>query len=393
MLRTMVYCAATMASLFAMPPSARPIPSRASIDAHVAAAMQATGARSLALAVIDHGRVQFVAPYGVRTQAGAPLEATSVMYGASLTKAVFAYMVLRLVDEGRLTLDTPIDRYLPGGLQAFVNSDSIRRYGNFTEVAHDPRWHRITPRILLNHASGLANISSLEPEGVLRLHFDPGSRYAYSGMGLLLLQLVLEKGLGLDIAAEAQRLVFAPLGMPDTSFTWRDDFAGREATGWSLAGEAPGHAHQSRARAAGSMDTTITDMARFAAALVTGEGLSPSSRRELTRPQLAITTAGQFPTFQPELPVAQRHRGLAVGTVFITFRGKQGAGFMKGGHNDLTGNTMICLHRGKRCVVILGADVRAEATFPELTRFILGDTGFPWDWEYAGMTFWQPSVR
>lgn len=392
-MRSLIGSIALLTNLAAGAVVARPIPDRARIDAHVEAAMQSTGARALALAVIDRGRVQFVATYGVRTAADAPLQSNSVLYGASLTKAVFAYLVLRLVDEGRLNLDAPIDHYLPGELGAFTDADSIRRYGNFTEVARDPRWHRITPRILLNHASGLANISSMEPDGVLRLHFDPGSRYAYSGMGLLLLQLVLERGLGLNIAAEAERLVFRPLGMSDTSFTWRDDFSGREATGWSMAGESPGHAHQSRARAAGSMDTTITDMARFAAALVTGERLSKQSRRELTRPQMAITSASQFPTLQPEAPLQERHRGLAVGTVLITFRGPQGAGFMKGGHNDFTGNTMICLRRSQRCVVILGPDVRAEAAFPELSRFILGNTGFPWNWEYGDMRFWEPPAE
>lgn len=370
--------------------AAPPLPPTAGIDAQVAAAMIATGARSLAVAVIDRGKVVYVAPYGVRTPQGAPLATTSIMYGASLTKAVFAYLVLQLVDAGKLDLDTPIERYLPGGLGAYTDEDSVRRYGNFTEVARDPRWHRLTPRVLLNHASGLVNVASLEPGDVLRIHFEPGSRYAYSGMGLLLLQLVIEKGLHLDVAAEAQRRVFDPLEMPDTSFTWRDDFSGREASGWTTTGEAPGHAHQSRVRAAGSMDTTIADMARFAAALVTGTGLSARSRRELTRPQLAITSATEFPTLQPELSIGQRYKGLAVGTAVLTYQGPQGPVFEKGGHNDLTGNAMICVSRSQRCVVILGADVRAEAAFPALTRYILGETGFPWQWVYGDMRFWQP---
>lgn len=390
MTRNIIACWIAMLTTLATPAGAAPpLPSPAEIDAQVAAAMKATGTRSLAIAVIDRGKVVYVAPYGVRTPQGAPLLATSVMYGASLTKAVFGYLVLRLVDAGKLDLDTPIERYLHGGLQAYTDADSIRRYGNYTQVARDPRWHRLTPRILLNHASGLANVASAEPDDVLQIHFDPGSRYAYSGMGLLLLQLVLEKGLHLDVAAEAQRRVFDPLGMPDTSFTWRDGFSGREASGWTITGEAPGHAHQSRVRVAGSMDTTISDMARFAAALVNGTGLSARSRRELTRPQLAITTATEFPTLQREAPPAQRYTHLAVGTALLTYRGPQGMVFEKGGHNDLTGNTMICVTRTRRCVVILGADVRAEAVFPELTRLILGETGFPWAWLYGDMRFWQ----
>lgn len=387
------YLKAAMAATIAASPvaaSPKPLPSQAQLDAKVAEAMRATGARSLAVAIVDHGRVVSTTAYGVRTAAGAPLERDSVLYGASLTKAVFAYLVMTLVDAGKLSLDEPLESYLPNPRETFRDPDTIRRYADYTELATDPRWRTLTARTLLNHASGLVNLSSMEPDSKLRFHFEPGSRYAYSGTGLLLLQLVLEKGLGLDVAAEAQRRIFAPLGMHDTAFTWRDDFKGREATGWTLDGEAPGHAHQSKVRMAGSMDTTIVDMARFAAALVTGEGLSAKSRRELKRPQLAISTASQFPTLQPELPPVRRHRGLAVGSVLITFTGPQGPGFMKGGHNDLTGNTMICLSRSRRCAVILGPDVRAEAAFPELTRFVLGETGFPWEWEYGDMKFWHP---
>lgn len=369
---------------------ARPLPSATAIDAEVRAAMEATGTKSLALAVVDHGRVVYVKPFGVRTEGGEPLKLNSIMYAASMTKAVFAYFVLTLVDAGKIDLDTPIDHYLPQGLAAYDDPDSVRRYANFSVLAVDPRWHRLTPRILLNHSSGLANVAFQEPDERQRLHFDPGSHYAYSGMGLILLQLVLDKGLGLDVAAETQRRVFDPLGMKDTSFTWRDDFSGREATGWTIDGRAPGHSHQSRVRVAGSMDTTIIDMSRFAAALVSGTGLSAKSRKELSRPQLAITTASEFPTFQPDVPAAKRFAELAVGTGVISFNGPQGRGFQKGGHNDLTGNTMICLTRSQRCVVALGADVRAEATYPALVQFILGETGFPWKWIYNDTHFWNP---
>lgn len=392
MIRTVATIAAVAILSSPVAAQERPIPSPSAIDSRVAAAMAATGARSIAIAVIDHGRVVYVRPYGVRTPSGAPLQTSSILYGASLTKAVFAYLVMQLVDERRLDLDTPISKYLPHDLSHYTDEDTVRRYSDYSELAKDPRWKALTPRILLNHASGLANLSMMEPDGKLRLHFMPGSRYAYSGAGLVLLQMVLEKGnLGLNVRDELQRRVFDPLGMKDTSLVWRDDFSGREATGWTLEGEAPGHAHQSKVRVAGSMDTTIDDMARFAAAIVRGQSLSSKARAELVRPQLAITSAAQFPTLQDEAPLTQRYEDLAVGVGLIIFKGPQGTGFMKGGHNDLTGNTMVCLTRNQRCVVILGPDVRGEAAFPELTRFILGDTGFPWNWEYGDMKFWNPT--
>lgn len=390
MIRKTIACAALISMSVATTAMGRPrpLPSAEAIDARVAAAMNATGARSVAIAVIDRGPVQRVKAYGVRNSDGAPLADTSIMYGASLTKAVFGYFVLKLVDAGQIGLDTPIERYLPKPLSDYTDADMVRKYGDFSLVAQDPRWHKLTPRILLNHASGLVNIPPDEPDGKLRIHFEPGARYAYSGMGLLLLQLVIEQGIGLDVATELQSRVFDPLGMKDTSLTWRADFQGRAASGWSLTGEAPGHARQSRV--AGSMDTTINDMARFAAAMVSGRGLSRQSRRELSRPQLAITTESQFPTLQPEASPARRYPKLAIATAVLSFVGPQGRVFEKGGHNDLTGNTMFCVVKSQRCVVILGADVRFEAAFPALTRFILADTGFPWSWIYSDIRIWQP---
>jgi hypothetical protein len=67
----------------------------------------------------------------------------------------------------------------------------------------------------------------------------------------------------------------------------------------------------------------------------------------------------------------------------ISFIGPQGAGFQKGGHNDSTGNTWVCLEQRKSCVVILSNDVRAEQLFPGIVKIILGETGMPWSWEYG----------
>lgn len=194
---------------------------------------------------------------------------------------------------------------------------------------------------------------------------------------------MLEQGPGLDLGAEMQRRVFDRFGMVDTGMMWRADFAENLADGWMADGAVEPHDERSKPRAAGSMDTSIADFARFAAAYVRGEGLSPASRAELVRPQLAITTATQFPSFQPELPPDERRPGLAAGLGLIVFDGPQGRGFFKGGHNDSTANTWICVERGRRCVVILSNDVRAETAFPTLVAFILGDTGVPYDWEYG----------
>jgi len=131
------------------------------------------------------------------------------------------------------------------------------------------------------------------------------------------------------------------------------------------------------------MDTTIGDFARFAAAFVRGEGLSAGARADITKRQLKITTRTQFPPFQPELPADQQRADLYAGLGVVVFDGPQGHGFYKGGHNDMTANTWVCVEKSKRCVVILSNDVRAEAGFAALVRFVLGETGVPYEWEYG----------
>ena len=352
--------------------------------------MQETGAKGLALGVIDGGQVSQVSVYGYRNAAGAPLETNSIMYGASLTKMVFAYMVLQLVDEGIVDLDRSISDYLPEPLPSYTAAEVEDRYARWSDLAGDDRWKALTPRMLLNHAPGFANFGFLEPDGKLRFHFDPGSRYSYSGDGFILLQFVLERGLGLDVGKEMQTRMFQPLGMSDTSLIWREDFAGRSADGWTAEGKPVPHDDRSSVRAAGSMDTTITDMSRLAAAIARGDLISAKARKDFSRPQLPITSASQFPTLQADAPLAQRKKGLAAGLGVEVFDGPQGHGFFKGGHNEWTGNMVVCLETGQRCAVILGNDLRAEPAIPYLVEFILGQTGSPWDWKYGNAAFWKP---
>jgi len=371
-------CVGTLLAAWEAP--AHALPSPEAIDAQVAALMQRTGAQGMAVAVIDQGRPVYVQAYGRRNAQGDPLTTDTVMYGASLTKTAFAYTVMRWVDDGRLSLDAPIAGYLPQPLPSYTGAEIVDRYTDWSAL--DERWRRLTPRILLNHASGFANFNFLEPDEKLHFHFDPGTRYAYSGDGLATLQFVLERGLGLDVG-QGTDAVFADLGMTRTALRWRPDFAANLADGWDIDGKPEPHDERSKVRAAGSMDTTIEDLAKFAAALVTGRGLTAGAHADMLRPQLPITTSSQFPTLQPELPPAQRRADVSAGVGVVTFRGPQGPGFFKGGHNETTGNTLVCLQRRQRCLLVLGNDVRVEAGFEALARFVLGETGVPYDWEHG----------
>ncbi len=364
------------------------LPSDAAIAEQVGKLMARTHGKGLAVAVIDQGQVRSVGAWGLRNARGDPLTPDTVMYGASLTKTVFAYTVMRLVDQGKLKLDTPLKDALDQPLPSYPPDATFPdKYGPYQDLAGDPRWQAITPRMCLTHATGFANFWFMEPDRKLRIHFDPGTRYSYSGEGMILLQFVIEhgraaQGLGLDIG-DLTQAEFARLGMTRTSLVWRHGQDPNVADGWNDQGEPQPHGQRSKPRAAGSMNTTLTDLSKFAAALVRGDGLSAASRAEITQPSLHITTAHQFPTLLPDLPVREQRPDLASGLGVVVFDGPQGHGFFKGGHDGQTANTLVCLESSQRCVLILSNDVRAEAGFAELVRFILGDTGVPYDWEYG----------
>jgi CubicO group peptidase (beta-lactamase class C family) len=376
--------------LFSVSPaiSAQTIPGNAEIDAEVGRIMKRTEAKGMAVAVIDHGKIGYVQSYGVRNAKGDPLTTETVMYGASLTKTVFAYTVMQLVDQGKISLDTPIKEDLDNPLPTY-GPDPVfpDKYGPYKDLASDPRWEKITPRMCLTHSTGFSNFWFIEPDGKLHIHFDPGTRFSYSGEGMILLQLAVEhgrkaQGLGLDLG-DLTKANFDRLGMTRTSLTWREGQDPNVADGWNDKGEPQPHSKRSKPRAAGSMNTTISDFAKFTAALVRGDGLSAASRAEMTKPSLHIATANQFPSFGPNLPAAKQRKDLYAGLGVIVFDGQQGHGFFKGGHDGQTANTMVCIEAKQRCVVILSNDVRSEAGFPGLVKLILGDTGVPYDWEYG----------
>ena len=205
--------------------------------------MQERGVVGLAVARIEGGAVQPLLTLGQRSRERAePLGPDTVLYTASLTKLAFAWMVLQLVDEGRLDLDAPLNRLLP---------QPLPEYPDWADLAGDARWQRLTPRLLLSHQSGLPNWRWLSTDQRLRFDHDPGTRYAYSGEGIQILQTVLEQGLGLDVDAEMRRRLFEPLGLTRTALTWQARFALDAADGYSESGALRPHAQRRRARLAG----------------------------------------------------------------------------------------------------------------------------------------------
>jgi CubicO group peptidase (beta-lactamase class C family) len=338
--------------------------------------MAAQDVKGLAVAVIEGGRITHLRAYGFRNvENGLPLQTDTVMYGASLTKAAFAYMVLQLVDEGLVDLDRPIADYLDRPLPS---------YPDWASLEGDEAWRLLTPRIILTHGTGLANLRFLEPNQDLRFHFTPGESHAYSGEGFYLLQFVLEEGLGLDVKAEMQARIFDRFGMSRTDMQWRDDFADNLADGYAMDNSFEPHDRRSWVSASGSMDTTIADQARMWRAMLAGEGLSERMREEWVRAQFPVRSARKFPTIEFHDTTDPRGEAidLSAGLGVETWQGPNGRHFSKGGHNEWTGNIVICQEVQQRCLVMMSNSVRAEIIFPQIAESVLGETGYPWWWTY-----------
>lgn len=160
------------------------------------------GVPGLAIALLDDARIVWQQGFGVRELATkAPVTAETIFEAASLSKPTFACAVLRLCEQGVLSLDTPLTDYLPASF-----------------IPAEPRAQRITARMILSHTSGLPHGRSGHKP--LSLRFTPGTKFSYSATGYDYLQKVVERLTRQTLAELMRQLVLQPCGMAHSSFGW-----------------------------------------------------------------------------------------------------------------------------------------------------------------------------
>ncbi len=250
-------------------------------------AMARTGAQGVQVRVED-GHRQFTVRSGTaRVDSPRPVPTDGRFRVGSITKTFVSTVVLQLVGEGRVELDAPIERYLPGLL---------------------PHGDRITVRNVLQHTSGLYNYTSalpLNPDGFVSiryrtwapaelvalatarpLEFEPGTGWRYSNTNYVVAGMLVEKVTGRPYGVAVEQRVLRPLGLRSTSVPGtRTDIPGPHAHGYvrvggqvvDITGINPSIAH-----AAGEMISTTADLDRFVDALLDGRLLRPAQQRELT---------------------------------------------------------------------------------------------------------------
>ncbi|HYG81980.1 MAG TPA: serine hydrolase [Pyrinomonadaceae bacterium] len=231
--------------------------------------MRDGGVPGLSVLLIQDNKVFWQRSFGVaNAETKQPVAADTVFEAASLSKPVFAYGVLKLADAGKLDLDAPLVKYLPG---AYVENDG--------------RLNQITARMVLSHRTGFPNWRRGDR---LKINFTPGERFSYSGEGFVYLQKVVERLTGQPLDAFMRKTVFGPLGMTSSSYVWQAAYESRKVYGHDPFGSVTGRRKPTEANAAASLHTTAEDYARFVAAVMTGAGLKKKTAREMLTPYVKV---------------------------------------------------------------------------------------------------------
>jgi CubicO group peptidase (beta-lactamase class C family) len=308
----------------------------------------------LAIALIRDSKVIWTQNYGfANTETKVPVNNATVFEAASLTKPVFAYAVLKLVDAGKLNLDTPLIKYLPG------------RY----DVGDDARLDQMTARHVLSHTTGFPN---WRPRGAkeLKIHFTPGDHFSYSGEGFVYLSKVVEHITGESTEAFVKRMVFDPLEMKSSTLVWRNDYESLKAFNHDWAGGVSGRRKPDQANAAASLQTTANDYAKFVIAMLKGNGLKPATARLMLTPQSNVTLNGAFNLDKPD---AKRSSDVLWGLGWGLEKTAEGTAFWHWGDNGDTKAFVLAYPQRKTGLVMFANSANGLSLLNELVRGAMGN--------------------
>jgi serine-type D-Ala-D-Ala carboxypeptidase/endopeptidase len=333
----------------------------------------------LAVSIFNKDEVIYSKTFGLRdVQKNLALTENSILYAASFSKAVFAFVVMQCVDKKILDLDKPLAEYLDKDVTEYEFNSPTKGY---KDLRNDTRWKKITARMCLNHSTGFPNWRWFEEDETLKIRFEPGTRYAYSGEGMYLLQFVLEQITKKDYETMAQEMVFKPFGMSNTSQLWQTKFDSAVCYGHNAKGESYRLNKPKTAKGTGSMSTTLSDFNKFLTAFVKGERLTKMSFAEMTKSQIRIRSKKQFGPLSMVDSTGNDNIQLSYGLGLGLFMTPYGKAFFKEGHDEGWGHYFVFFPEKKIGMVMMTNNDNGESIFKELLEYCIGDRFTPWQWE------------
>lgn len=256
------------------------------IDEFVSAEMAKSHVPGLSMAVVKDGHVAKAAGYGLANPADRiPVRPGTVFKIGSVSKQFIAAGIMLLSQEGRLSVDETISRFLP---------DS------------PPAWHRITLRHLLTHTSGLVReppafepfVTTPDAELIrsaysVPLRFEPGARWEYCNTGYFVLAEVIRRAAGRRWDEYLHDRIFRPLGMSETRVT-QPDWRAIRARGYTGIDNREIADDWTAVRPSGAFVSTVLDLVKWDQALDDRSVLTDASVREMWRP-VPLTAGGAHP--------------------------------------------------------------------------------------------------
>src|SRR5512136_401511 len=355
------------------------------LEAAVSQTMENANVAGLSVAIINDGKIAYTGAFGYRDKgARVALDTQTVTGAASLSKTVFAYLVMLLAEEGTIDLDKPLHEYL---------SKPLPEYPNYADLAGDDRYKQLTARMVLSHSTGFPNQRSFEPDQRLKFLFTPGTQYSYSGEGFALLQMVVEEVTGRDLETLARQKVFEPLGMTRTSYVWQKAFQTDVAQAHDQFGRTQRllqlALRRSRSDAAGSMVTTAGDYARLLTAILNATGKQKATMDEMLRSQIAISSEQMFGPGAWQQSNKYQPIGLSWALGWGRFDSEQGRAFFHTGHDLGYQNYTVTYPDKGIGIVLLSNSDNFESVAAELVQAAIGDVYTPFGW--LGYTPFDPA--
>ncbi|HEY1023307.1 MAG TPA: serine hydrolase domain-containing protein, partial [Flavisolibacter sp.] len=354
--------------------------SAADLDRHVQRLQQAANVHGIGISIFNRNKVVYKKTFGFkRSDTKEPLQTNTNFYGASLSKAVFAVLVMKLVEEGILDLDKPLQSYLPRPIYDY--EPATRWHDDYRSLRNDSLYKKITARMCLSHTTGFPNWRWDEKDETLRVKFEPGSRYGYSGEGMVYLQVVLERLLGKPLETLMEEKIFLPLRMKQSAYAWKPRFESNYAWGHNSRGDIYPKDKDNEPRSASTLETTLDDYTLFTQGVLTHSILTPASTKAMFTPQIRLRSVQQHGPFRFRDTSLNDAIQLSAGLGWLLLQSPYGRAAFKEGHGDGFQHYSILFPQSGTAIILLTNSDNGESIFKELLELAIGDRFTPWYWE------------
>lgn len=351
-----------------------------SLSRHISELIKKAQITGLEIAVLNKNKVVYKEAFGLsNSETRKALKTTTSIYGASLSKAVFAVLVMKLVENKVLDLDKPLQSYLPQPIYSYT--PRRKWHDNYSDLRGDTLYHKITARMCLDHTSGFPNWRFFTADQKLRVLFIPGTRYSYSGEGMVYLQTVIEKITGRNFEDLADEMIFNPLNMANSAYTWLPAYEADYADGHDFQGGVLPRDKDNEPRAPSTLETTFDDYLSFVASVMQGKILRQSSQAEMFKPQIRIRSLQQFGELADKDSTLNDDISLSYGLGWGLLKSPHGWAAFKEGNGSGFVHYSIIFPKSQIAVVIMTNNERGTSIFKELLEVSIGDKYTPWKWE------------